>query len=241
MNNYLKFFCLALLGFVLIQGNINGDQPAIRIEEVSPVQKSLGMTGLVMYFDNFPRNQNIKIMHNRPSISKDFQKLDIIKINSDESIHINGKNFIFYTFGNNIFIPGETINFQYELDNGTILAEASFIIRPLMFISKYGTFYVEVELKSINPTIYKFEFHGPVDNETLHLSSLSCLELLENDFVYHSKQLYMPGVINEYGGVANVKISRQSGDYVYFHLDWGISIMEKMLKNLKIKDGAFRI
>lgn len=236
MKYYLKNMCLILLSFFSIQGKINCDEllkPKVRLELASKQQKSGGALGPIMYFDNFPRNENIRISFNRPLIDNQYKKLDVVKINNDGLICIKGKKYLFYSLADAyLSFPGELINYRYEFDNGNLITEASFILQPLRFISKYGTFYVDIELKSTNPTIYEFDFFGLDDKEILSLSSITDMELVENTFEHPSRQLYMPGVINKHGGVSKVKISRKSGDYVYFQLNWGISLIERILEKL---------
>lgn len=241
MTGLFKRVWQSLLAIFFIVGTVYAEdtlKPSINIAQATQEQRALGCSDYVVHFDHFPKHQDIQVLFTRviKGDPQAYRKVEQLRIDDTGCVEINGKKFLFYSLPSSGFAYGEKVKYRFELSDGTLLAEANYIPKPIRLASQEGTFFLEAVLVEMKPTTYCFYFNGLNENESLHLSSISDPEVIESDFMYHLNDatLFLPGVFGKNGGKAAVKIIRQSGDTIVCSLPWGADIIQELLNELNV-------
>lgn len=214
-----------------------GKSPSVKIIKTAPDKLLQGCFENMFEFENFPKNVTFNLL-----LSRVFQKeplsyklVEQLQIDDSNLFIIKGKKYQNYAFTTQGTAFGERFSYRFQLKNGEILAETSFIPKPIQMKSRDGTFSVEAELVLYLPTTaYLLHYAGLEEEEVVHLTSISGEELIESNqkFRPQDKYLYAPQVIGLKGGKSYVDISRVNGDRVCFTLPWGTNIIYEALKKL---------
>lgn len=220
---------IAISLFLLLASTVHSQEaPSANIR-----QNEQKTSEYIVEFQNFPKNHDIIVSQCRTLQNDSTSFLPVGKINilDDNSIIINGKTKAdHYKINASGYALGEPVKYRYSLANGTLIAEAEYTPRPLRFPSKQETFTMEARLTTLEPTTYFLKFQGLKEGESVLYSSISGNEVIEDPYVYYSKNLfaYMPGILGKRGGYALVRFKRNSGDYVIAKLPWGSAILDQM-------------
>lgn len=205
--------------------------PQLKIVASTPEQKAAGMAEHIAIFENFPINQEFEMGCSRTIT--DSSKINWkITIDKEGILLINGiktMTFALHSFG---FASGERSKLRCVASDGTLLAETSYIPKPLSTKSKKETFSVSAELLSFAPTSYLIKIEGVAEEEKLSVLTTSGKEVVEKDFVFSSKDapVVFPGVQGKKGGKATIKITRESGDSANLALKWDSAITKDLIK-----------
>lgn len=226
-----KFYALLYTLALFSSSNAIAEmKPAVKIMATTAKERYDGAADCKFVFTNFPINEDIKVSY-LSSVSKDpkNRKVEWLKLFEDGTFGINKcrKAAVFDVNTKNT-IKGEKVVARFETKE-KVLAEISFVPKPLIFKSDKDSFSIEVILEETAPTtIYKFCLRGLKENDLLFFNSLSGSETLNSVYVHDPKQtfLYTPDVEGEISGEAKIKFTK-SDDILAFSLPWGIAIKEQ--------------
>lgn len=238
MEETMKFLLFASIILNCIFAAHIHSKEEVRIIKSPPEVLEHGGDEYMMVFDDFPKNQEFIISYSRV-IQKDFGKykpLDKIKIDDQGVLTVNGKKrALHYCVSYECIAPGESIKYKYTTLDGKVIAETTFIPKPIRKKSKQGTFWIKAELTSFFPTIYEISYEGLELNEIIQSCDISGNEIMESENWYNPKDCYlhMPGVLDKSGGVFHMqKTRRKNDDNVILSLKWGDDIIKQILKAL---------
>lgn len=180
-------------------------------------------------FEGFPVNRKIDMLLHRV-MQPVFRQVHTLKFDAKGNVQINdhAKQPIFGL--NSIgFVPGERVTYRFQ-DGDKVLCETSCIPKPLIAVSKEGTFRMEGELLTFNLTTWQLKFQGIEEGELLFSISTSCGEVLSREYEYRSNTIrtLCPEVLGEEGGLNEVTIRRLNGDQAVLVMPWGSEILAEL-------------
>lgn len=227
---YLFFIFHFISGYSFSQEN----SPQAKIVPRDSHERCEGIEDYFLIFENFPCKQDFTISLKRvlSKDSKNAQILERLQIDENGFILKEGKVKPFCTLNSRGFAEGERGTYTFSLDDGTVIAEASFIPRPIEKKSKKGTFLIKAELLGIAPTVYKISFEGLLEKESIRISNMSGRHILDKTFSFSSNSLYQvsPQLIGRTGGKSSLETVRASGDKVKIPLRWGETVIKELKK-----------
>jgi hypothetical protein len=235
--NFLSIIAIFTFSFLHGLEGAQKNEPTVSIFPAPPELLALGSAEHIVYFENFPKSKLFRVSFARkfqknPDTYKNSNRLKIEKdwIEVDERTKVK-----FYALSSTGFAEGERIKYQFRDLAGKLIAETSYVPKPIRHKSDQGTFYLNIELESFEPTLYSYTLEGIKDGEKLNVKSLSGSETINNDEIYHSKSIhgYMPGIVGKSGGKSFLEITRESGDKVSIDLFWGKQLLREIKKQCK--------
>lgn len=239
LYSFLLAFCFCIKGVSnQNESNFSQNQASLKVRAFSPKQGENTPFDHIFVFDNFPKNKKFILSQSRlfDISSNSFKELAQLSIDENHLItDSKGYCTVFFGLISEQYLKGERVKFKCCYPDGKLIAETSIVISPLHFKSKNGTFFVNAELHSLNPTNYELTYTGIKDGEVVHFRSNSGKETLEQNIRFSSNMGYgySPDIIGEKGGKSSIKVQRSSEDAVEFDLSWGSVLLGDFLKNYK--------
>lgn len=195
----------------------NSLMPVAEIVKSSPELRKKGVGEHYFNFKNFPKNVDInvftaRLVQNAPGT---YSKAGKISFDDNNALTINGKvKASIYGLNDMNYLPGERIHYRFATSDQNLVAESSYIAKPLVAQSTKGTFSFEAELIGLTPANYLLTLQGIQENERIQLISITGEEKLKHAFTYISSQpiTITPGIVGQERGESIVRFNRRSGD-----------------------------
>lgn len=182
--------------------------------------KELGDIHLIM-LDGFPDNSVVSFNETN-AVFKRHKKRSNLKLK-------NGKALMVVSLLG--YVPGLPITLAFEDSKNKFHEKITIIPNPLSTKSVKDGAKIEAILDCIGPTMYKISLTEFNKGEELLFQSTSSGEKIDVKFCPDETPtlFIIPDVIDELGGVGQVKFTRSSGEILELELSWGLDLLKYMM------------
>ncbi|CCB87827.1 protein-tyrosine phosphatase family protein [Simkania negevensis] len=190
--------------------------------------KDPGFHKTIIRITNLPDAKTYFMRWNRSFFSSSEQHQKFSKKDLFHAAETLGENVAVLVISSRGFLPGEKVYYTLEtVGTESKSLQFSFIPQPIVKEVRNGKSKLIGELILLEPARYELDLEGVSSFEKLKLLSRSSEESIEREFVY-TKPMRIgitPGVIGKNGGVCNLSLTRQKGDYFTLQLPWGDELL----------------
>ena len=216
----------------------NEATPTVEVIPTPERLRSLGSGEYYLRFENFPKNKEIiltstKTVQRKPNV---FTTHETFILDENDWISVNGSKdkATHFSMPSRGYAPGERVKIRFSDRKGKLIAQTSYIPKPIQTKSQEGTFSISAELAISQPETYIFTLDRIPSGEKVHLHFVSTHEVVDSDFTQGKIPLiYSPRVMGQNSGHSIVEISRENGDKACLCLQYGKEIAHEILKDFE--------